>query len=479
MRKTLPLFVFLLFAGMHSQAQSPAMLATADFGAQPDPAIPAVPAQFGIGGPQGPGAPVAGPTPFGNGEQPVLRFAGDNGPQNQFSFNLSDDTGYDDNVFGTDYFRKRDFYTSVGPRVTFVTARKRVTFDFDYVPFFRIFKRYSGYDSMNQTLTLDAAAKISSRFQLRVRESGAELYYGLFGGNGEQVLSGLGPPGGTVPYFVNPDSRNIISTSRIDIIFNKSARTSIDVFGGFTTLNVKNLGTTGTYADLQSPSGGLSYSYRLSPRGSFSSTYFYSNSLYSRTQFPIRYQAQSISLSYAYQISKTLSVSFFGGPEYTRLRETLVIPYRPSGFIVLPLNKPEWDWSAGFSASRTTASTTISLSGSRYVSAGGGLVTAVNDTSGALNISRRLPRGWTGNTGLTYAQLRSLSFGGLMSGNYNLAYGTLGFQHKLGERATARLDYRGTRQRAGLGNTLAYANVDRNLASVGIEWQIGKVHLGH
>jgi len=479
MRKTLPVVIVLLIACVCSQAQSPVVTAGTDFAAQPDPAMPALPQ---IGQPMGQGA--AGPTPFGTGEQPVLRFAGDNAPQNQFIFSLSDDTGYDDNVFGTDSFRKRDFFTDVGPRVTFLTSRKHVTFDLDYAPFFQVYKQYSGYDSVNQSLNLDAAAQISPRFELRVRETAAEFYYGLVGGYGQPVVSGLGPPGGTVPYFVNPDTRSISSRSRVDIIFNKSARTTLDVFGDFSTLNYKNLrGTAGQLFNLEAPNGGFSYSYRVNARGTFSFTYDYGKSVYLKRLNPPRYQTQSASLSYAYQFSKTLSASFWGGPEYTQLREILLLPLPPLGFIAVPINKPEWDWSAGLSVSRTTPVSTISLMASRYVTSGGGLLTAIDDSMGELRFSRRLTLGWTGNAGLTYSQVQALSFGGLSSGRYNIALAHLGFDHKLGERASLRLNYTGTRQRHGLGTTIAgtaldYANVDRNRASVGIDWQIGKVHLG-
>ena len=474
MRKTLLVVIVLLIVSACSQAQSPVVRAGTDFGAQPDPALPALPQ---IGQPMGPGA---GPTPFGTGEQPVLRFAGDNAPQNQFIFSLTDDTGYDDNVFGNDLNRKRDFFTDVGPRITYLTSRKHITFDLDYAPFFQIYKQYSGYDSVNQSLNLNAAAQISPRFELRVREMAGEYYFGLFGGYGQPVVSGLGPPGGTVPYFVNPDTRSISTRSRVDIIFNKSARTTLDVFGDFSTLNYKNLGNaaSGTLFNLEAPNGGFSYSYRVNARGTFSATYDYGKSVYLGVHNPPRYQTQTASLSYAYQFSNTMSASVWGGPEYTQLRETLLIPIPPLGFIPVLIDKPEWDWSAGFSVSRTTPLSTIALTASRYVTSGGGLLTAVDDSMGELRFSRRLTLGWTGDAGLTYSQVQALGFGGVMSGHYNIEYGTLGFHHQLGERASLRMSYVGTRQRSGHGTAFNFFGVDRNRASVGIDWQIGKVHLG-
>ncbi|HMD99002.1 MAG TPA: hypothetical protein VKM93_16930 [Terriglobia bacterium] len=486
MRKTLPLVVVLLFVGARSPAQSAPVLAAAEFGAEPDPAIPAAPAQLGIGGnPLGGGGGLA---PFGNGEQPVLRFAGDTGPLNQFTFSLADNSGYDDDILGTNAAKHGDFFTSVGPRVLFLTSRKRMSFNFDYAPTFQIYKRYSQLDGVNQTLNLDAAATLSPRLQLRARNITAETYYGLFSGSSDSV-PGLTTPGGPVPFFVNPETRTITNTDRVDTIFSKSGRTSIDLYGSYFLLNVKNVtgGATGTYADLKGYNAGWSYRYQSSPRGSFSLTYAYGKSRY--TGVSSGYANQTASLSYAYQISGTTSISVFGGPEYTYLNETLLIGVRtPAGIVEVPfgVHKPQWDWSAGLSATTSTKGTGIALSLSRFVGSAGGLLTAVNSTFGSLTISHRLPKSWTGRILLNYGQYEALSFGGVQSGKYTTGVGNVTLNRDLGEHLGLTLTYNYTTQSGSspiIGTAVApgftYANLDRNRASVGISWQIAKVHLGH
>ncbi len=488
MRKALPLVVVLLFAGARSPAQSPPVLAAAEFEAQPDPGIPAAPAQFGIGGnPQGGG----GLAPFGNGEQPVLRFAGDTGPQNQFTFNLADNSGYDDDILGTNAAKHGDFFTSVGPRVLFVTSRKRVSFNFDYAPTFQIYKRYSQLDGVNQSLNLDAVATVSPRLQLRVRNVTAETYYGLFTGTSDAV-PGLTTPGGPVPFFVNPETRTITNTDRVDIIFSKSARTSIEAYGSYFLLNVKNVGNvsgaaTGVYANFKGYNAGWSYRYQPTPRGNFSLSYSYGKSRFSGASSG--YANQTASLSYAYQISGTTSISVFGGPEYTYLNETLLIGVStPAGVVEVPfgVHKPQWDWSAGLSATTSTKGTGIALSLSRFVGSAGGLLTAVNSNYGSLMISHRLPKSWTGRIMLNYGQNEALSFGGVQSGKYTTGVGNVTLNRDLGERLGLSLTYNYTTQSGSspiIGTALApgftYANLDRNRASVGISWQIAKVHLGH
>jgi len=186
-------------------------------------------------------------------------------------------------------------------------------------------------------------------------------------------------------------------------------------------------------------------------------------------------------LSYAYQLSQSVSISVYGGPEYTYLNETL--PAQTIGGLPTSIHKPEWDWSAGFSASATTNRTTFFLAGSRAVSSAGGLLAAVNSDFGSLGVSRRLPWNWTGTMTVGYGEYQALKFGGLQNGKITTGVGNISFGHQLGERLTLGLRYNYTQQRGSVsgvaGLAAGYENLNRNVASIGIDWAIGKYHLGH
>jgi len=237
--------------------------------------------------------------------------------------------------------------------------------------------------------------------------------------------------------------------------------------------------------------GGLSYSYRVSRRGAFSATYTYANSLYQETgpatssgsaQPGSRFATQGSILSYAYQISRTTSVSLFGGPERTHVRETLVIliPLPPFGVAqaFIPVSRFEWNWSAGGSVTTTTHNTAISLTASQAVSNGGGLLTAVNSDFASLGIGRRLPHAWQWSSSLNYGLSRELGFGGLMSGSFNTEMGQVSLSHKLGEHLSLSLDYQHQRQRHGAGSSLGFADLDRNRASISFDWEVKKIPFG-
>jgi hypothetical protein len=484
MHKTIRVVLILLFACGNSKAQSTPLTMTALNG------------QLGLAGraadaPQVPGAgqgPFGGqePAPFGSGEQPLLRFAGDNGPQNVLMFDLNDSTGYDDHVYGTNQNTYADFFTDVGARLSFFAVRKRLDVSLDYVPSFFIYRRNSSADYWNQTLGFDATLDLSRRFQLRVRDSGTEYSYGSFG-LGQQLVPGLGPPGGAILYSINPETRTVSNASRLDLLFTKSERTVIDVFGADNTLTYR-----AHFSDWQGATGGLTYSYRVTRRGAFSATYVYTNTLFQgtpsatsleSTQGGSRFATQSLFLSYAYQISKTTSVSFYGGPERTHVGETLVLslPLSTAGVIqvFIPFHRFEWDWSAGGGVTTTTHKTAISLTASRAVSNGGGLLTAVNSDFASLGFARRLPHSWQWSSSLNYGLSQALIFGSLPSGSFNTEIGQVSLGRKLGEHLSLSFDYQHQRQRQGGGYSLGFADLDRDRASVRFDWGVKKIPLGH
>jgi hypothetical protein len=426
-----------------------------------------------------------GLAPFGSGELPLVRFAGDNGPQNVLMFDLNDGTGYDDHVYGTNRDTYGDFFTDVGARLSFFTVQKRLDLSLDYAPSFYVYRKNSSADSWNQTLNFDSELELSRRLELRVRDSGSEYSYGTFG-NGQELVPGLGLPGGATLYSINPATRTVVNTSRLDLLYTKSERTQLDVFGTYNTLTY-----TSRFNNWQGATGGLSYMYRLTRRGDFSATYVYSNSLFQAgpsasslvsTEGGSRFATQSLFLSYAYQISKTTSVSFFGGPERTHVAETLVLtlPLSNVGVIqaFVPFRQFEWDWSGGAVVTTTTHKTAISLTASRAVSNGGGLLTAVNSDFATLGIARRLPRGWEWSSSLNWGLSQALVFGTLPSGSFNTEFAQVSVSRKLGERLRLAFDYQHQRQRQGAGNSLGYNDLDRDLESVRFDWEVKKIPFG-
>jgi hypothetical protein len=400
-------------------------------------------------------------------------------------FELNDSTGYDSRVYGTNQSTYGDFFTDAGARLSLFTARKHLEVSLDYAPSFVIYKRDSSADFWNQTLGFDAALEASPHFQLRVRDSASEYSYGWFG-NGQQLVAGLGLPGGAIVYAINPKTRAIADTSRLDLLIAKSARTTIDVFGTYNTLDYR-----AGFNNLQGATGGMSYSYRVSRRGTFSATYTYANSLFQgsapstsmlSTQGGSRFATHGLFLSYAHQVFKSTSVSFFGGPERTHVDETLVLslPLSSSGVIrvFIPVHRFEVDWSAGAAVTTSTHNTAISLTAFRAVSNGGGLLTDVNSNFASLGIARRLRLGWQSSLSLNYGLSQALGFAGLVSGRFETEIGQVSLRHKLGEHLGLSIEYQHQRQRQSGASSLAVADLDRDLGSIRFDWEVKKISVG-
>jgi hypothetical protein len=143
----------------------------------------------------------------------------------------------------------------------------------------------------------------------------------------------------------------------------------------------------------------------------------------------------------------------------------------------LPIRRFEWDWSAGGGVTTTTHNTAISLTASRAVSNGGGLLTDVNSDFASLGVARRLPYSWLWSSTLNYGYSEALTFGGLPGGSFNTEIGQVSVSRQFGEHVNLSFDYQHYRQREGSGN-LGFNDLDRDMASIRFNWDVLKVPFG-
>ena len=71
-----------------------------------------------------PVSPGGGPSPFGDGVLPQLRYAGATGSTNLMTFGLSAETGYSDNVGTVGEARVGGTFVALGPHVERYSARR-------------------------------------------------------------------------------------------------------------------------------------------------------------------------------------------------------------------------------------------------------------------------------------------------------------------------------------------------------------------
>jgi hypothetical protein len=183
--------------------------------------------------------------------------------------------------------------------------------------------------------------------------------------------------------------------------------------------------------------------------------------------------------SYAQQVSSTVSVTVFAGPQFSRDHDTfaLELPFL-SGEITLVAHAVHSQWSPAFGGTlvKRSKDTVFQASGGRMVTEGGGFLRAATNTEASLSIRRRLTARSEISGTADYTQYSALTFGSFQS---RLRYGRVGFglDRTLNEKLTARLEYNYLRQR-GTGQIPLVANLDRSRISLGVFYQIGSIPLG-
>ncbi len=420
-----------------------------------------------------------GPETFAKGEHRTLEYIGESLPRNIVILSLDDETGYDDNILGSNRTRRGDSFSAFGPRIVFlrkgdVTSRaQRLSFALDYRPYFLLYRRVGRLDTVNQAVHWDAKYQLGPSFALQLRDS-FSYQSGMYQPHSNKdFLPQLASPTSLNQSVITPLSRTFQNESRLDAIYRKSTRTSVDLFGAFLDrrLSHKTISEVPLF-NARGIDAGLEYSYRLNPTSSLGVLYLFQNLNFGRQS---RTVVQSAFFSAARRLPSDTTLSFFAGPQYTQQR----------GLSLFPLFKTNttntghigsggpWSGAVGCSLSKQTERTVFQISGQRLVSDGGGFFGASTNFFIDLNLRRRLVGRWDGIWSLDYARTSALGVESSIRGQT----AAFAIERSLTDRLSARLSYNYLLQRSG-GQLPLFADVDRNRVSLGVFCQLGKIPLG-
>ncbi len=419
-------------------------------------------------------APIgAGPTPYGSGENPGLNYAGTSSPQNVLLIDLSAESNYDDNIRGNNQQHTGDVGFLLGPGISFRRQGKQLTLALSYQPHFRIYRRASDRNIFDQGLQLDADFRPTPHFSVRAR--GSVLYtMGIFRPNSsEELVPGLGSPSSLNQTVFTPLERRLEHNVRFDATYQFSRRSSLGFFAGLSARDfLPGTSEAGNLGDTQKRNAGVLYRYRLSQHNTLGVNYILQDLRFGPNA---RTLVHSTIVSFARQLSPTVTLDLFGGPEYTRLHDRLDLPL---GFFTLqiPIFRTGWNWAVGGDLTKRSEHTVFQITAQRQVSDGGGLFgSAVTSYVGG-SVRRRLPRRWDALWTAGYARTSALS---AVLSNNSLESQTAGFglEHALTEHFSLRLGYSFLRQRNNGANPLL-ADFDRNLWYVSVFYRFSPITLG-
>lgn len=418
-------------------------------------------------------ASTSGPHSYGDAEKTGLSYAGSSPPRNVLLVGLDIGSSYDDNLFVNNEHPVGDVDFLFGPSLSLRREGRRISLAMSYQPYFRVYRKVSEQNAVDQTLGFDATYRASSRVSFRARAS-AFYRTGMFQPNqNDAFLPSLGSPSSLNDTLFTPTARQLTWSARIDGTYQASAHDSVGLFVDRSRLDYRQqISNEGNLQNTEKNEAGLLYEHRLSPHTTVGIDYLYQD---------IRFGSESRTLvhsaffSYAQQVSPSLTLSVFGGPQHSRLHDTLTLA--PTPFTLqIPVVQAAWNWAIGGTVTKQADKTAFQLSAQHQVSDGGGLIGAVVSSSVGGSVRRRLPGRWDTIWNAGYAN-NSFLGSQFSRGAYQSLTSGAGLERPLTDKLSFRVRYDFLRQR-GTEQSPLFRDFDRDIWSIQFSYAFHQIALG-
>ena len=371
-------------------------------------------------------------------------------------------TAYDtDATTGTNGQPISDVSYSIFPTISLDQTRSRLHWVFNYAPGFTFYQKTSSLNQADQNLGVNLSYRLSPHVTLSVRDTFLKTSNVL-----NQPISDLANPisgGVSVPNnsVIAPLADTLTNNANVSITYQFSANGMVGASGTFTNLHYpKEAQVPGLY-DSSSRGGSAFYNHRLSKMHYIGATYQYQMFLAYPTVGQSETQTNSIYLFYTVYLKPTLSISVFGGPQYSNTAQ-----------VGLP-TMTGWSPAGGASMNWQGKLTSFAASYSRIISDGGGLSGAVQSNSANASLHRQLTRTLSTIVGASYTSSSVLEAVPTFNTGGNTMLVNASVQRQMGEHLTLQLQY--TRLHQSYSDIAAISsNPDRNRAMVSISYQFSR-----
>jgi len=411
-------------------------------------------------GPDGGGGAMATPAPV-SGEGYSMGFTSET-RANYLRGGLRFGSAYDDNAtVGTNGKPVSDVSYSVWPTISLDQTRSRLHWVLSYSPGYTFYQKASSLNSENHNLAVDLSYRLSPHVTLSLRDSFLKSSNVL-----NQPNSDLARPVSGAVFVPNesliaPIADVLTNNANATLTYQFSANGMIGASGTFTNLHYANQAQVPGLSDSSSRGGSAFYNHRLSKMNYVGATYQYQFFLANPTVGQSETQAHSVFLFYTLYFKPTLSLSLFGGPQYSDTEQ-----FRA------PASKA-WSPAAGASLGWQGRLTSFAASYSRRINDGGGLSGAVHSNTAEASLRRQFTRTLSASIGGNYANNNVLNALPQFTTNGHTLSGSASAQRQIGERLNLQLQY--TRLHQSYSGIAAISGTpDRNRASVTISYQFSR-----
>jgi len=378
---------------------------------------------------------------------------------------------YSDNVLGGISSNPvSDISYSIWPTIALDETRSRLHWTLAFAPGFTFYQRTSSYNQAGQNLATNFQYRLSPHVIVSLRDSFQRSSNVLNQPNLDNVIAvpgGLQAPNNSI---IAPLAEVLTNTGNAEITYQFSRNGMIGASGTFTNLHYPNSAQVPGLYDSSSQGGSAFYTYRISKKHYIGASYQFQNLLSYPNGQASKTQVQGVSAFYTLYVSSHLSLSVFGGPQYSDTSATALGPF------IAPASQ-SWSPSYGGSLGWQGRRMSFAASGSRTISNGGGLVGAVHSTSGSASLRRQLTRTLSGGVSGSYGENQVLNGPSLFSTGFSTGGHTISanasVQRQFGQNFNVQLGYARLHQSYGNIGAIS-AHPDTNMESVTISYHFSR-----
>jgi hypothetical protein len=367
-------------------------------------------------------------------------------------------TAYNDNLFiGANGRPSSDVSYTLLPTIALDLFRARVDGSLSYSPGFTFYQKTSSHNEADQSLAVNLKVRLSPHVNLNLQDS-LQKTSNIF----SQAILGptavFGSPQAPNDAVIPPLASILRNTGSAQITYQFSANAMVGAGGVFSNLHYPNPAQVPGLSDSSSKGGSAFYTQRLSRRHYIGATYQYQTILATPNQIQNTTQTHSVVFFYTIYLQRTLSVSIFGGPQYSDTEQT-----------GLPSSR-KWSPSTGASVGWQGLHTSLAASYSHTISDGGGLGGAVHSSTASASLRQQFTRTLSAGVGANYfistvldPLISSVNSGHTVSGNVEL-------QRSFGQHFNLGIGY--MRMHQSYGNILAISTApNRDQVTVSLAYQ--------
>jgi len=322
-----------------------------------------------------------------------------------------------------------DVSYSIWPTISLDQTRSRLHWVLSYSPGFTFYQKTSSLDQADQNLHVDLKYRLSPHVTLSLRDSFQKTSNVLNQPNSDlasPVSGGVFVPNDSV---IAPIADTLTNTANATLTYQFAANAMVGASGTFTNLHYPNQAQVPGLSDTSSRGGSAFYNYRLSRMHYIGATYQYQMFLANPTLGQSETQTHSIYLFYTVYLKPTLSISLFGGPQYSDTEQ-----------FGTPAMKA-WSPSGGASIGWQGRLTSFAASYSKAINDGGGLSGAVQSNSAAASVRRQFTRTLSTSIGASYASNNILDALPALNTSGHTISGNASVGRQIGEHLNLQLQY--------------------------------------